>query len=190
VGDSDNESVDLVEHWDGTSWSVVAIPAFKGSLDVIYGVSADASNVVWVVDSSPGLILHFDGTSWSRTVLPPARHGGPAVKAVVALSPSNVWAVGMVRPSAAFEWLPLVEHWDGTNWSVVSSPDPNRNIGYNLQGIAAISANDIRATCSTGIEHWDGTSWSLVSATPGVGVAALSDGTVLVVSGKGAILEN
>jgi hypothetical protein len=194
VGDSDNLSVDLVEHWDGTSWSVVSSPAFKGSLDVIYGVSADASNDVWAV-GNPGLILHFDGTSWTRTVLPPARYGGPALFAVAALSPSNVWAVGMVRPSAAFEWLPLVEHWDGTNWSAVSSPDPNRKIGYNLKGIAAISASDIWAAGTVGIENWNGTSWSLVSAVPsGVsqpeGVAALSDGTVVVVSESGDIIEN
>src|SRR5262249_16309740 len=103
VGDADNLTVDLVEHWDGTSWRVVSSPAFNGSLDVIHGVSADASNDVWVVGNSPGLILHFDGTSWSRTVLPPARYGGPALFAVAALSPSNVWAVGMVRPIASFE---------------------------------------------------------------------------------------
>jgi hypothetical protein len=196
VGDSDNLSVDLVEHWDGTSWSVVSRPAFNGSLDVVYGVSADASHDVWAVGNPDGgLILHFDGTSWSRTVLPLARYGGPALFAVAALSPSNVWAVGMVRPSAAFEWRPLVEHWDGASWSVVSSPDPNPNIGYNLKGIAAISASDIWAAGTTGIEHWNGTSWSLVSAIPsGVsspdGVAALSDGTVVVVRGSGAILEN
>jgi hypothetical protein len=101
----------------------------------------------------------------------------------------------MVRPSAAFEWLPLVEHWDGTSWSRVSSPDPNPKIGYNLRAIAAISASDIWAAGTVGIEDWNGTSWSLVSAVPsGVsfpdGVAALSDGTVVVVSGSGDIIEN
>jgi hypothetical protein len=97
----------------------------------------------------------------------------------------------MVRPSAALEWRPLVEHWDGTNWSAVSSPDPNPHTGYNLKAIAAISASDIWAAGTTGIENWNGTSWSLVSSVPsGVGVAALSDGTVVVVSGSGAILEN
>jgi hypothetical protein len=195
AGDSDNLSVDLVEHWDGTSWSVVSSPAFNGSLDVVHGASADAGNDVWAVGNSPGLILHFNGTSWSRTVLPPARYGGPALFAVAALSPSNVWAVGMVRPSAAFEWRPLVEHWNGTSWSQVSNPDPNPHIGYNLRAIAAISASDIWAAGSVGIENWNGTSWSLVAAVPSGasfpdGVAALSDGTVVVVSGSGAIIEN
>jgi hypothetical protein len=101
----------------------------------------------------------------------------------------------MVRTSSAFEWRGLVEHWGGTSWSQVSSPDPNPHIGYNLKGIAAISASDIWAAGTTGIENWNGTSWSLVSAVPsGVsqpdGVAALSDGTVVVVSQSGDILEN
>jgi hypothetical protein len=181
--------VDLVEHWNGTSWSVVSSPAFKGGIEVMYGVSADAGNDVWAVGDSPGVILHFDGTSWSRTVLKPALYGGPALKAVAALSPSNVWAVGMVRPQASFNWRPVVEHWDGTRWSQVGSPDPNPQHFYKLTGIAAISASNIWATGAVGIENWNGTSWSVVSSTPGTAVAALSDGTVVVVSGN-SILEN
>jgi hypothetical protein len=191
VGENGNISVDLVEHWDGKSWSVVSSPAFSGGIELMYGVSADASNDVWAVGDSPGVILHFGGKSWSRTVLPPARVGGPALKAVAALSPSDVWAVGMVRPgSGSINWRPVVEHWDGTSWSQISSPDPNPVHFYNLLGIAAISASDIWATGGVGIENWNGTSWSLVSSTPGVGVAALSDGTVVVVSANGSILEN
>jgi hypothetical protein len=183
---------ELAEHWDGTSWSVVSSPAFNAGGSV-GRVSADASNDVWAVGGN--VILHFDGTNWSRTVLPLARYGGPALFGIAALSPSNVWAVGMVRPSAAFEWMPLVKHWNGTSWSTVGSPDPNRNIGYNLAGIAAISGSDIWAAGTVGIENWDGTSWSLVAAVPsGVsqpdGVAALSDGTVVVVSESGDIIGN
>jgi hypothetical protein len=182
----------LVEHWDGTSWNQVSSPAFNGS--GVGRVSADASNDVWAVGG--GVIHHFDGMSWSRTVLPPALYGGPLLFGVAALSPSNVWAVGMVRPQASFEWMPLVKHWDGTSWSTVSSPDPNRHIGYNLQGIVAISAGDIWADGSVGIENWNGTSWSIVSDAPsGVSgalgaAAALSDGTVVIVSSGGTIIEN
>jgi hypothetical protein len=82
----------------------------------------------------------------------------------------------------------LVEHWDGTSWSVVSSPGPNSS--RNLEGIAAISASDIWAAGTIGIENWNGTSWSLVSRTVSTGVAALSDGTVVVVTANGDILEN
>ena len=62
-----------------------------------------------------------------------------------------------------------------------------------LLGIAAVSANSIFAVGSA-IEHWDGTSWSILTTPSGVfgmdGVTALSDGTVVIVSSGGAILEN
>jgi hypothetical protein len=85
----------------------------------------------------------------------------------------------------------LIEHWNGTGWSVV----PNPNAAGNLQAIAAISANDIWAVGTTGIEDWNGTTSSFVTFPSGVSgtldaVAALSDGTVVIVSSGGTILEN
>jgi hypothetical protein len=186
VGFFDNFSGDLVEHWDGTSWSIVSSPAFNGTNDILYGISADASNDIWAVgNSNGGLILHFDGTSWSRTVFPDPRYGFITLSAVTALSPSDVWAVGTKKSGNNSRPAALIEHWDGTRWSFV----PNPSTAGSLVAIAAISATDIWATGSTGIEHWDGSSWTLFSAPAGAGLAALSDGTVVVVSGD-SILEN
>jgi hypothetical protein len=92
----------------------------------------------------------------------------------------------------------VVDHWDGTSWSIVPSPNPNEKIpihGNRLNGIAAISANDIWAVGtnehSTLTEHWDGMSWRVVnSPNPGsvgnglAGVTALSDGTVTAVGSQ------
>jgi hypothetical protein len=88
----------------------------------------------------------------------------------------------------------VVEHWDGTSWSIVPSPNPNGINpihGSRLNGIAAISANDIWAVGTnedaTLTEHWDGTRWRVInSPSPGQsnslsGVTALSDGTVAAV---------
>jgi hypothetical protein len=186
AGFRDDFSGDLVEHWDGTSWSIVSSPAFNGTTDILYGISADASNDIWAVgNSNGGLILHFDGTSWSRTVLPSPRYGFRALYADTALSPSDVWTVGAIKSGDNSRPVALIEHWDGTRWNFV----PNPSTAGNLAGIAAISANDIWATGSTGMEHWDGSSWTLFSAPAGAGLAALSDGTVVVVSGY-SILEN
>jgi hypothetical protein len=190
VGLFDNLSGDLVEHWDGTSWSVVSSPAFNGTNDVLYGISADASNDVWAVgNSNGGLILHFDGSSWSRTVLPSPRYGFRAHYADTALSPSDVWAVGAIKSGSKNG--ALIEHWDGTRWSTVINP----STAGNLNAIAAISASDIWAVGTTGIENWNGTSWSLLTFPSGVSgalnaAAALGDGTVVIVSSGGTILEN
>jgi hypothetical protein len=52
VGESDNSSgipATLIEHWDGTSWNIVASPA-PGSASLLSGASADpASGQAWAV---------------------------------------------------------------------------------------------------------------------------------------------
>jgi hypothetical protein len=62
--------------------------------------------------------------------VPTARLRFGGVSAVAAISAINVWAVGVGPgvPTGGFSAHPtaLVEHWDGTRWSVVASPNPNR----------------------------------------------------------------
>jgi hypothetical protein len=197
VGENGNLTGDLVEHWNGTSWSVVSSPAFHGANDILDSISANASNDVWAVggdiDVGGAVMLHFNGTSWSRTNTPDTPGEAVGLHAVTALSPTNVWAVGRKtgykknNPSGQ-----VIDHWDGTSWSLISSPAPNPNV--NLNGIAAISANDIWAVGinasneQTITEHWDGTSWSVIACPDPVavledlgGVTALSDGTVVAV---------
>ncbi len=185
----------LIEHFDGTRWSVVPSPnAGSGNL---YGVSGTSSSDVWAVGSigrHTGVeVLHFNGTAWS-VVAAPSPAFDSSLRSVVALAPNNVWAVGAtdVGPTRT-----LIEHWDGTSWSVVASPNSSGTSNV-LIGVAAVSANDILAVGTfqdpaTGFqrtltEHWNGTSWSVVaSPNSGAGhnalngVTALSDGTVVAV---------
>ena len=96
------------------------------------------------------------------------------MSAVKAVSATNVWAVGCSWESVDSESAPLtlVEHWDGAQWSVVSSP--TTGYGDGLSALAVISAKDIRAVGSSNAggntlsEHWNGTQWSVVS-TPNAG---------------------
>ncbi|MHB8600678.1 MAG: beta propeller repeat protein, partial [Ktedonobacteraceae bacterium] len=74
----------------------------------------------------------------------------------------NVWAVGWTGTST------LIEHWDGSQWHLVSSPA----LDGAFLGISAQSATDIWAVgdqLKGGplTEHWDGSSWQVVPA-PGV----------------------
>ena len=53
----------LVEHWDGTSWSIVSSPAFS-DVSVINDVSADSSTDVWAIGGLSGggeTSLHWNG---------------------------------------------------------------------------------------------------------------------------------
>jgi hypothetical protein len=193
----------LVEHWDGTSWSIVSNSVIAGA-GRLSAVSADSANDVWAVGQAGNggpPILHFDGTSWSRVASPI-----PSLEAtsVTAISPTNVWAVGTVGVGFNHRThrKAAIEHWDGTSWSTVSSPNPTPSPGLDsfLNGITAVSANDVWAVGSfhkssggsaTLIEHWDGTSWTIISSpNPGTasnslsGVTALNDGTVVAVGSQ------
>src|SRR5205814_3929816 len=89
--------------------------------------------------------------------------------AVAAISANDVWAVG-TRPGSPY-FRTLVEHWNGTTWSV--APSPNADGGDNrLLGINAVSVSDVWAVgegaSQTLTEHWDGTAWS-IAPSPDLG---------------------
>jgi hypothetical protein len=171
----------LIEHWDGTTWQVVATPNHPTANHYLYAAAAVASDDVWVVGEyePPGggrstLTLHWDGTSWSIIPSPnPAVYNG--LYAVAATSPTDVWAVGYYYTQSAQQTL--IEHWDGTSWSIVSSP--NVGTGWNLLRAVTVVPNpqqDLWAVGyyyrddgnpSTLVQQWNGTIWSVVPSPDG-----------------------
>jgi hypothetical protein len=179
----------LFEHWDGTAWTPHLVPLGGGHL-AVGAASADAADDVWGVGFS-GLssaqastfVVHFNGTIW-QTVPSPNVGKSSAFNGVVALAPDNVWAVGSSGDVSDGPTLTLIEHYDGSEWSVVPSPNvgPNSMFQSNrLFGITALSPTDIWAFGSyfqangdgnqmTLLMHWDGTSWTLApSPNPEMG---------------------
>ncbi len=78
------------------------------------------------------------------------------------VSASDIWAVGNTVTQQGQQTL--IEQWNGTSWTVVSSPSSG-----NLNGVAVVSANDVWAVGETGsgttlIEQWNGTAWAVVSS--------------------------
>jgi len=121
----------LVEHWDGTSWSIVSSPAFT-SVSISNGaISADSATDVWAIGflatsstTSENVSLHWNGTSWTVVPSPnPNPQGNNGLGAVAAVSSADVWAVGEQLQG------PFTEHWDGTNWSIVATPAGVRFFG-------------------------------------------------------------
>ena len=113
---------------------------------------------------------------WTVVPTPSPSAQGNYLTSVVQLSATDTWAVGAwYRPIGTPGTL--AEHWDGTRWSRV--PSPNRNSAYNeLYGASAASASDIWAVGyynissyvseKTLILHWNGSGWALV-ASPNAG---------------------
>ena len=173
----------LIEHWNGTSWSVVKSPSPASINNELYSVAAISASDVWAVGfvtiNTSGqtpvdqtLIEHWNGSSWSVVKSPNPGSGGDHLSAVAAISASDVWAVGDSNTLSKT----LTEHWNGSHWSVVSSPNPGS--GGVLHAVAAVSAGDVWATgyaiygnsIQTLVEHWNGTSWRVVKS-PNVGTS-------------------
>jgi hypothetical protein len=97
-----------------------------------------------------------------------------ALNAVAAVSSGDVWSVGSYYSGTQ---QTLAEHWDGSTWSLVSSP--NLGTGSYLNGVAAISGSDVWAVGyynngtvnQTLVEHWNGAQWSVVSS-PNLGTSS------------------
>jgi len=189
----------FIEHWNGTNWSVVSSPQFAGG-SFLGRVAGDSANDVWAVGqgNAEGLVEHWNGQTWSIVPSPPLagnpnNAGTGKLDALTVLSPTNAWAVGSQPGPPPTDIQGVIEHWNGTSWSIVASAQAN----IILRGIAAVSADNIWAVSGGTTEHWDGTSWSLLATPNGVsltGVTALSDGIVVAVgvgsNNSAVILQN
>src|SRR6266542_3404528 len=92
---------------------------------------------------------------------------------VDAISLSDAWAVGWSQEPSGPPYVKrtLTEHFDGSTWRIVPSPNPANDVQSVLYSVSGTSANDVWAVGSTHdgnspsrtlIEHWDGTRWSIV----------------------------
>jgi hypothetical protein len=85
------------------------------------------------------------------------------LRSVSVLTPDDIWAIGHYNFG---DDKTLIQHWDGTEWHIV--PSPNGGPWSNwLYGVHAIAADDVWAVGTAADEstltlHWDGYEWSVV----------------------------
>jgi hypothetical protein len=180
----------LVEHWDGTSWTIVSSPNTTSIIPLsrpnnfLRSVACTSASDCWATGDAAGatLIEHWDGNSWT-IVTSPSPGSGSWLVGVTCTSAANCWAAGYYQGGT------LIEHWDGTSWAVFGSPTSG-----TLNGVTCASASDCLAVgyyvnsdqiVQTLVEHWDGTSWAVANSANagsatlnilnGVACAAASD---------------
>jgi hypothetical protein len=120
-------------------------------------------------------IAHFNGSAWRTVRSPNVGAGDNALGGVDAVSPTNVWAVGNRASTSPALPRNLAEHWNGTSWKVVQTPNVGTGPNY-LTAVAALSRTNVwavgwwstRAGAGHALAlHWNGASWKVVPTPSG-----------------------
>jgi hypothetical protein len=166
----------LGEHWNGSSWTAYPLPDVGPNENTLLGVSELPEGKTWAVGyfidaeyAQHTLIEHWDGSSWQVIPSPNPGSNGNILYGVADVADNDVWAVGGQQDANGI-WHPLAEHWNGSIWSVASTPDPNGG-GNLLYAVKAVSGGSVYAAGQSGtafpsqalVEHWNGNSWKTVS---------------------------
>jgi len=168
----------LLAHWNGSAWSSVTIPDPDFSPGADESISASSATDIWVVGTTVNTTtgttsaeaLHFNGTAWAVVPMQQPGTNTPTIGAVTAISATNAWAVGEdIGATSAIGGSTLIEHYNGTSWSIVPSPTPGADPG--LTGVAARGSGDVYAvgnnlpSINGGVVQglilrWNGSTWS------------------------------
>jgi len=173
----------LIEHWDGTSWSIVPSPSPGPVVNELRAVAAVSATDAWAVGFCAGwyrsstLILHWDGASWSRVPSPNPNAGfaNNELYGIAAIAPDDVWAVGTTGTDT-HAYAPLALHWDGSAWTAIPTANGG-GYGAFFRSVSGSSAGDVLAVGASvypaGFEggirhlafaaHWDGSAWTAIS---------------------------
>src|SRR5213083_259217 len=160
----------LIEHWNGTRWSLMRSPNATNGYNLLNGVAVVAANDVWAVgqaatgNTSNTLVEHWNGVAWSIVPSPNVAGNSNILEAISVVSANDIWAVGYSTDSN-FNNHSLTIHWNGATWSIVPTPGVNDDI---LFGVDAVASNDVWAVGRSQQEartltlHWNGSAWSVV----------------------------
>ena len=116
----------------------------------------------------PTLAERWNGTTWSVMVSPNVPGASTnELTGVSCVSSASCFAVGSAVVASVSQTL--VEAWNGTNWQIVTSPNPSGSTGSSLSSVSCTSTASCFAVGSSSnstttialTEQWDGTSWQI-----------------------------
>ncbi len=165
VVNNENVSTPLVEHFNGTSWSIQTTPATGGKHNAVTAVSAAD---VWAVGGtgSADLIENFNGTTWNIVQAPSPPTSDPSLGGISAVSSTDIFAVGGNGKGN----FPQVLQFNRTTWTSL----PNLPTGIAVTAVDAISATDVWTVGGGSIWNFNGTNLTEVASGLSGDLSAIS----------------
>jgi hypothetical protein len=177
-GMSSGSLVSVFDHFTGQAWtpSATSLP----SQAELLGITCLSNGSCWAVGSlgDQPVVASYAGARWAVAESPSIPSGGAGeLNDVWCVTSSNCWAVG----KTGFQGAALIEHYDGSTWTLATSPSLNVTVGTSmgageLMSIDCLTANDcwsvgdLAAFGGTSpaqflVEHWDGNAWAVAPTT-------------------------
>jgi len=189
VGYSENglNNQTLIESWDGVAWKIVPSPNAP-SKDLLQSVTC--TSPAWCVavgyffagSNDHTLVESWNGSTWSIVPsLDTSESQDNFLNSVNCTSPANCIAVGSFNNASNDQTL--VESWNGSAWSIVSSPNASSGVGDFLNGVTCTGPANCTAVGhfiigygdeQTLVESWNGSAWSIVPS-PNAAAGQLND---------------
>ena len=138
----------LILHYDGLAWTITTSPNQGIYGNTLYGLTTLSTTAAYAVGNwydingrSHTLLEQWNGTGWSIIPTPDVSPGtmDNALFSVAAPSANNVWTAGAAQVHGSIPSDTLVEHWDGTQWKIVPSPDGASGSFNELNAIVAVA---------------------------------------------------
>lgn len=169
------------QYWNGTTWAFLSDMNYGREQAGGTGTSSTsalcAGGVSAPGDSAPTYgreVEAWNGTSWTAK---PTLSSNRTMNGVTGTATSALSIGGRDYAFSSppdFQIRPLVEAWNGTNWTAVAS------LNQRARGVQSFGANNTSALKTgghvepgdiylTGTESYDGTTWTVVPATLNVG---------------------
>ena len=187
--------VPLAETWNGTRWTVQATPVPPGATaSGFFGIAcgAPASCTAagdYVASGGDEMTLaeHWNGKTWAIQTTPNPAGATDSGLFGVTCARTTCTATGAWSRSSG-DTMTLAERWNGTKWTVQTTPSPAGAYISELTGVSCPSASVCVAAgyhqsdtgaSKTLAERWNGTTWAIqTTATPsgatGSGLATVS----------------
>lgn len=171
-----SEGATLTEIWNGSGWTHQT----TANLGSPSGVSCVSTT--WCMAVGVEHAARWTGSDWESVALPAV--GGAESTSFISdscTSASFCVAAGQANFSGG-EFTPVTAKWNGTNWSLLTTPSPTGSVDTDLVSVSCPAENSCTAvggydndegifTGEAYAEHWNGSGWTIqTTPNPGSGV--------------------